>query len=222
MPVVFKCDCGKYLSVRSKSIGKKVNCPECAAVNIVPDPTTRRTRRVKRLKTDEMSQEKLGRLKSAAEKGVEEIVRDDELVELQLPGGEADPPARKSEKRRRKKNESGRKASGAPAGSGGAPIEMTCFCGKKHHASVERAGEEFRCEDCGRTITIPGGGRADIALMPLEEGEPCPKCGTLLDPEVKACRSCGHHLDLRLRSSGRIEVDLSEEKRESKSKRKKR
>ena len=222
MPVVFKCDCGKYLSVRSKNVGKKVECPECGSVNVVPDPQQRRSKRVKRLKTQDMPRRKLGRLRAAAEEDREEVVRDEELVELDLPREEPSPPPPKSDRKRRKKRASEKIES--PVAPGDGSIEMTCFCGKTHIAGPEKAGEDFLCDDCGRVITIPGGAKADLDLMPLEEGEPCPKCGTLLEEETKICRSCGHRLDLRLRTPSQRVATSSEEEAnpKSKSKRKKR
>ncbi len=39
MPVIFKCECGQYLSVGNKHINGKFRCPVCAVLSTVPSPS---------------------------------------------------------------------------------------------------------------------------------------------------------------------------------------
>ncbi|MBI4616899.1 MAG: hypothetical protein HY720_25015 [Planctomycetes bacterium] len=280
MPVVFKCDCGKYLSVRSKYIGKKIKCPVCGEVNKVPDPLEKKAKQLRRLETKALETEKFRRLKDAVDEDRDIALEEKELMELELPGsgensrwGEdeedekrpepeprplerasATPDKPRSEHRTKEKAEHRAKEKSAsrvkdksesrvkdrsesrvkdrdePRESHGEKperkerpehreksehrekprekahekasvpkggVEIQCFCGKKHAVGPEKKGKSFTCDACGRVVHVPGGKMEELELVPLEAGEPCPKCGALLKTDEKVCHACGHRLDQR-------------------------
>lgn len=232
MPVVFKCDCGKFLSVRSKNIGKKIRCPVCSEINVVPDPSVKRSKRLKRLGTMEMDADGMERLKDAAESGEIAALTDDEEKKLALDESSVVDKKRSERKKRREKSSSDEaparepKAE-APSGStkkkpaeqdekkrssrrrsrqkgpAEGDISILCFCGYTHHRPGSDAGKKFECDSCGRSVTIPGGGGGlELDLVPEEEGERCPYCAVVLKDPGGRCPSCGKKLERRYLEGG--------------------
>lgn len=198
MPLLFKCGCGSYLQVKSALAGKKVRCPKCKEVNLVPDPAERHTRRISRLATKRLDASAFRRLKKAHDEGREVALQEDEVKELGL---RSEAPA--SEERKEKKPREEKKASKpekAPASKGPKLEPVRCFCGTDHEVDHRPSGERFECSSCGRTVTVPSRATTGLKmdLVPEDDGERCPHCQVELEELAKRCPSCGKKIDLAL------------------------
>jgi hypothetical protein len=49
------------------------------------------------------------------------------------------------------------------------PIELTCSCGKRLHASDDYSGRQGRCPACGRLLTIPERNEAVAGVVPFSD-----------------------------------------------------
>ncbi len=187
MPVVFKCECGSYLSVSRKNIGKRVVCPECEEIQNIPDPNDSRAVR--------LTQQESKRLKGGDVSTTKQMVRQRMRAE-QVPG---------TEEKKKKKKKKKKKTLDVPEDSAfasaileteAATIGLNCFCGRQFSVEADKAGQSIECEQCGREITVPDPSKAqDIELAPLdEEDEKCPFCGSSVSASELACHSCGKGL----------------------------
>jgi hypothetical protein len=107
MPIPLQCDCGRSLRVKDELAGRKVKCPQCAAVLVVPQPEPPAEDRAYELLADDGPAEEArprGRARSDAEEGVQTAPKprrpaaaeDDE---------EDDPEVRRRERRRREEEQ---------------------------------------------------------------------------------------------------------------------
>jgi hypothetical protein len=107
MPIPLQCDCGRSMRVKDELAGRKVKCPQCAAVLTVPQPEPPAEDQAYELISDDGPEEEVrprGRARSASEESVQAApsrrrpaaAEDDE---------EDDPEERRRERRRRRERE---------------------------------------------------------------------------------------------------------------------
>ncbi|MDP7035467.1 MAG: hypothetical protein QF752_13350 [Planctomycetota bacterium] len=207
MPVVFRCECGKYLSVRSKNVGRRVRCPVCGEENRVPDPKRKKSRRIRNVPTRELNKEEFRRLREAHDSGDEVALDTEEMKcldlesqEIKLPEEDSDRDG-KSEKKRssRKRRKDGKRASAKKEKISGNKVTLlVCFCGTELDASDREPGEVFPCSICGRTVTVPGASSDRLELAPVEDKDRCAECGVEIEEEQRICHSCGNEIVQRL------------------------
>lgn len=179
MPVVFKCSCGSYLSVSRKNIGKKVACPECEEVQVIPNP--KQTRSIK------LTGEESRRLRHGDVDDVKSAARE------RTRGAEEAKPKKKKEKQTLDVPEDSGYQSAILEAEG---ISINCFCGAQFSVSSDKAGETVDCESCGRSVSIPDPNKVEeIELAPLgDDEEKCPYCGVSVTGSQMKCHSCGKGL----------------------------
>ena len=76
MPVIFKCECGQYLSVQNKYVNKKLICPNCNELVTVPSPAE-----LSAVESDVRSAPSSHRLEKVSE-DIEKIEKNDQVTAL--------------------------------------------------------------------------------------------------------------------------------------------
>ena len=93
------------------------------------------------------------------------------------------------------------------------PIPFQCpHCGAQTEVEDRFAGQTGPCRQCGRAVTVPGGGAPGVR-PPGPAGPACPKCGSrstrpgpwpwylgtigAIFVAARTCTQCGHTFDAR-------------------------